>query len=261
MKDTKITAATISALLFAMGTSGMVFTVTAADEKRDPAAEALVKKMSDYMGGLKSFSADAAVVDEMIMGDGLKLTALRSGSFKLRRPDHFYMSRKGMVRDQEVFYDGKHLKVYAKSAEAVLDLPVEGDVDMVLDKAVEVFGAELPARDLLSVDSYTPLMEPVEESAALGSVEIDGRTCRHLVFRTDEVDWQLWVEEGDRPLPCRYTITSKWTYAAPTYSVTFSNWAVDPELADDVFSLTIPEGIQSVTPEELRKKIERETAK
>jgi hypothetical protein len=260
MRDTDITAATISALLF-VGTGGMAFTATAADEPRDPAAEALVKKMSDYMGGLKSFSADAAVVDEMIMGDGLKLTALRSGSFKIRRPDHFYMSRKGMVRDQEVYYDGKHLRVHAKTAGAVLDLPAEGDVDMVLNKAVEVFGAELPARDLLSADSYTPLMEAVEESAALGLVDIDGRTCRHLVFRTDEVDWQLWVEEGDRPLPCRYTITSKWTYAAPQYSVTFSNWAMDPELTDDVFSFTIPEGMQPVTAEELRNKIEEEAAK
>ena len=261
MRDTKPTAATIPALLFAIATGGIAFTAIADDDERDPAAEALVKKMSDYMGGLSSFSADAAVVDEMIMGDGLKLTALRSGAFRLRRPDHFYMARKGAVRDQEVFYDGKRFTVLAKNAGVVVELPAEGDVDVALDRATELLGAELPGRDLLSVDAYTPLMEPVTESAALGLVDIDGRSCRHLVFRTDEVDWQLWVEEGERPLPCRYTITSKWTYAAPQYSVTFSNWAVDPELADDVFSATTPEGMQSVTPEELRKKIEEEAAK
>lgn len=258
MTNSTMTAATLSALLLALGAGGAV---CAADDKRDPAADALVKKMSDYMGGLKSFSADAAVVDEMIMGDGLKLSALRAGSIKLRRPDHFYMSRKGMVRDQEVFYNGKRLKVHAKSAGAVLDVPAEGEVDALLNKAVEVFGAELPARDLLAADAYTALMEPVQESAALGVVEIDGRSCRQLVFRTDEVDWQLWVEEGDRPLPCRYTITSKWTYGAPQYSVTFSNWAVDPELGDDAFSFTIPEGMQPVTIEEMRKTIAAEGSK
>lgn len=261
MKDTKSTRATILAPLLAIATGGIACAAMASDDERDPAAEALVKKMSDYMGGLTSFSADAAVVDEMIMGDGLKLSALRSGAFKLRRPDHFYMARKGTVRDQEIFYDGKRFTVLAKNAGVALELPAEGDVDVVLDKATEVFGAELPGRDLLSVDAYTPLMEPVTASAALGLVDIDGRSCRHLVFRTDEVDWQLWVEEGDRPLPCRYTITSKWTYAAPQYSVTFSNWAVDPELADDVFRATIPDGVQSVSPEVLRKKIEEEAAK
>jgi outer membrane lipoprotein-sorting protein len=43
--------------------------------------------------------------------------------------------------------------------------------------------------------------------------------------------------------------------------VTLSNWAVDAELADDVFSFTIPEGVQPVTAEELRKTIQEEAAK
>ena len=116
-----------------------------------------------------------------------------------------------------------------------------------------LFRSELPARDLLSTDAHTPLMEPVEESAYLGTVEIGGVSCRQLAFRTDEVDWQLWVEEGDRPLPCRYTITSRWTYAAPQFTVTFTNWQVDPKLDASDFQFSAPEGTKSKTVEEFKK--------
>ena len=96
-------------------------------------------------------------------------------------------------------------------------------------------------------------MEPVEESAYLNAVEIGGVSCRQLAFRTDEVDWQLWVEEGPRALPCRFTITSKWVYGAPQYTVTFTNWEVNPDLPASGFKFTAPDGVKSVTVEKFRQ--------
>ena len=254
MVNAKNTIATAVTAVLLLGASGVVM---AGDTmKLDPQAGALLKKMSDYMSGLKSFSADAYVFDEQIMGDGFKLSVLRSGSFKVQRPNRLHITRKGMVQDQEVFFDGQHLVVYGKRLGMSIELSVAGDVDAALDAATQTFGAELPARDLISTDAYTPLMEPVEESAFLGTVEIGDVTCRQLAFRTDEVDWQLWVEEGDRPLPCRYTITSKWTYGAPQYTVTFSNWQVNPKFAVGDFKFMAPEGTKVVTVDEFRKAAE-----
>ncbi|MEA3291826.1 MAG: DUF2092 domain-containing protein, partial [Pseudomonadota bacterium] len=250
-KNTIATAVAAALLLGAGGTA-----VAGDSTNLDPQADALLKKMSDYMGELKSFSADAFVVDEQIMGDGFKMSVLQSGAIKIKRPNKLYISRKGMLRDQEAFFDGEKLTVYGNNLNMSVEIPVQGDVDAVLDAAAEKFGAELPARDLVSADAYTPLMEPVEESSYLGTVEIGGATCRQLAFRTDEVDWQMWVQEGDQPLPCRYTITSKWTYAAPQYTITFTNWKVDPDLPDSDFTFSAPEGTKSVTAEELGKILE-----
>lgn len=225
--------------------------------KLDPQAHALLKKMSDYMGGLKSFTADAYVVDEQIMGDGFKLSVLKAGSIKVRRPNKFFIAHRSMVGDQEAFFDGSHLIVHGKRIGMFIEVPVSGDVDAGLDAVTATLGAELLARDLLSTDAYTPLMEPVEESAALGTVEIGGVTCRHLAFRTDEVDWQLWIEEGKRPLPCRYTITSRWVYAAPQFTVTLTNWRVNPDLPANDFKFTAPEGTKSTTVKKFRESLEQ----
>lgn len=221
----------------------------------DPQADALVKKMSDYMGGLKSFSVNAYVFDEQIMGDAFKMSVLRSGVIKVQRPDKFYVSRTGELRDQEAFFDGSTLVIHGKRLDAAVEVPAKGDIDAGLSAAAELAGNELPARDLLARDSYTPLIDAVEESAYLGKVAIGGETCRHLAFRTAEVDWQLWVSEGERTLPCRYTITSKWLTGAPQYTITFANWKTDQAIPADTFEFKPAKGTKTMTPEEFRKQL------
>jgi len=225
--------------------------------KLDSQADALLKKMSDYMGGLKSFAVDAYVVDEQIMGDGFKLSVLKAGSIKVQRPNKFFIEHRSMLGDQEAFFDGSHLIVHGKDIGMFIKVPVSGDVDAGLDAVTETLGAELPGRDLLSTDAYTPLMEPVEESAHLGAVEIGGVTCRQLAFRTDEVDWQIWIDEGERALPCRYTITSRWVYAAPQYTVTLTNWRVNPGFSANDFKFTASDGTKSTTVEKFRSSLKQ----
>ena len=243
--------------------AAMFFTATApaADGSlRDPQAESRLKEMSDFMGQLSGFSADVLVSDEQIMTDGLKLSALRSGSFKVQRPDKFFFERQGLVRDQAFYFDGKQLGMLANRLGLAVELPVPGDIEAALDTLTLTLGAELPARDLVSEDLHGPLMEPVQESAALGVVEINGIACRQLAFRTDEVDWQIWIAEGDQPLPCRYTITSKWVYAAPQFTVTFNDWQINPSFTSSDFQMTVPDGIETVEVEAFVEKLSQEEA-
>ena len=43
----------------------------------------------------------------------------------------------------------------------------------------------------------------------LGSGVINGVECDYLAFRTEDVDWQIWVEDGERALPRKVVITFK----------------------------------------------------
>jgi hypothetical protein len=52
----------------------------------------------------------------------------------------------------------------------------------------------------------------------LGSGVIGGVECNHLAFRTPDVDWQIWIAQGDRPYPCLYVITSPKVAGYPQYS-------------------------------------------
>jgi len=60
--------------------------------------------------------------------------------------------------------------------------------------------------------------------------------CDHLAFRNEEVDWQIWIAQGDQPYPCRYVITSKLTDGGPQYSIQIREWKTGSKVAADDFS-------------------------
>ena len=53
----------------------------------------------------------------------------------------------------------------------------------------------------------------------VGMTFIDGVEVHQLAFRGEEVDWQLWVTAGDRPLPLRYVVTSRSVAGTPQYTL------------------------------------------
>jgi len=53
---------------------------------------------------------------------------------------------------------------------------------------------------------------------------IGGKECDHFAFRKEDIDWQIWIAQGDRPYPCRYVITSKQVDQSPQYSVQIKDW-------------------------------------
>ena len=83
-----------------------------------------------------------------------------------------------------------------------------GTIDHLIDELRETYHRPLPAADLLLADVAGALMPLVTDVKDLGSGVIGGVECDHLAFRTDEVDWQIWIAHGERPYPCRYVITS-----------------------------------------------------
>ena len=110
----------------------------------------------------------------------------------------------------------------------------------------------LPGADLLLSNVYDQLMPDVMEVRDLGSGVIGGTECDHLAFRSKEVDWQIWIAQGDRPSPCRYVITSKLVADGPQYSVQLRNWKTGGEVASDDFSFKAPADAKKVDLTDLK---------
>lgn len=255
IKNTLCCSVVAAVVLTAAQTPAMADDALVEANSIDPKAQTLLKKMSDYVGGLKSYSADVGVIDQNLLGDGFKLSLYRQGKLEFRRPNKFRMSRQGMLRDQEVIYNGKDLVFFGKTLNVFVTVPAPGDVDTGLDAVVNSVGAELPARDLLSLDAYTPLMDAVTKAVYIGKVQMGDQVCHQMAFRTDDVDWQLWVQDGEQPLPCLYSITSKWLTGSPEFTVRFRNWVVDADIPDATFEFQPPKGARSMTLEQYNQAV------
>jgi hypothetical protein len=95
-------------------------------------------------------------------------------------------------------------------------------------------------------------MPLVVDTKDLGSGVIGGVECDHLAFRTKEVDWQIWIAQGNRPYPCRYVITSTKVTGGPQYTIDIRTWKTGTEVASDRFSLQVPTDAKKLNPGDLR---------
>ena len=171
-----------------------------------------------------------------------------SGTLTLNRPDKLHATRTGGFANVEMVYDGKTLTVLGKNANAIAKAEEPGTIDQLVDVLRKKYDRPVPAADLLMSDPYKELMPLVVDAKDLGSGVIRGVECDHLAFRTDEVDWQIWIAQGDRPYPCRYVITSKKVTGWPQYSIDVTAWKTGAEVVSDDFSFEIPMGAKKVEP-------------
>src|SRR5262249_26953276 len=139
--------------------------------------------------------------------EGQKIALANSGTVVLNRPDKLHVTRHGGFANLVMTFDGKTLTLLGREANAHAQTEVPGTVDKLVDVLREKYDRPVPAADLLLTNVYDELMGDVKEMKDLGSGVIGGVECDHLAFRTEEVDWQIWIAHGARPYPCRYTIT------------------------------------------------------
>jgi hypothetical protein len=110
----------------------------------------------------------------------------------------------------------------------------------------------VPGADLLMSNLNDQLMPEVVDAKDLGSGVIDGVECDHLAFRAKDVDWQIWIAQGDRPYPCRYVITSTKVSGAPQYTIDVRTWKTGAEVASTPFTFQAPANAKKLNPGDLR---------
>jgi hypothetical protein len=244
MKLNKSARALVAALALTAlaGTS-----IARADEAQ---AKALLKAMSDYLAAQKAISLEYDSTFEVVTKQGQKLGLASSGTVTLNRPDKIRATRTGGFANIELVFDGKTLTVVGKNANAYAQVDAPGTIDHLVDELRDKYHRPVPAADLLMSDPYDQLMPLVVDAKDLGSGVIRGLECDHLAFRTKDVDWQIWIAQGDRPYPCRYVITSTKVKGLPQYTIDVRSWKTGADVPS-AFSAEIPAGAKKLNPGDL----------
>jgi len=222
--------------------------VARADEAN---AKSLLKAMSDYLAAQKAIAFDYDSNLEIVTTQQEKVGLASSGTLILNRPDKVRVTRMGGFANVEMVFDGKTVTMLGKNANLYAQVEAPGTIDQLVDVLRDKYHRPVPAADLLMSDPYKELMPLVKEAKDLGSGVIHGIECDHLAFRTDEVDWQIWIAQGARPYPCRYVVTSKKVKGEPQYTLDTWAWKAGTEVSSDGFKLEIPPSAKKLTPDEI----------
>jgi hypothetical protein len=80
----------------------------------------------------------------------------------------------------------------------------------------------------------------------VGKVVIGGVPCEHLLFSRPGVDFQIWIAEGSRPWPHKYTVTDTSTPALLSITTVLSDWNTSPAAYDAQFRFVPPKDTQAI---------------
>lgn len=231
------------------------------EDSINPDADQILRSMSTYLAETEAFTVNADIDFEIVTQNGQKLQLSSFATLMLQRPNQFYIRRQGVSADAEFILDGETLTIHSKRKNVYAQLDSSGTIDDAIRLFESETGVPAPGADLLFADVYNILSSGVESSAYLGTTYINGIECHHLAFREEEVDWQIWIQVSDTPLPMKYVITSKWVTGAPQYEIRFRDWDTNPQIDEQVFIFSPPEGatrLETIPVNELNEFTEEE---
>jgi hypothetical protein len=126
-------------------------------------------------------------------------------------------------------------------------------IDATFDRLEDEYGVVLPLADLLYADPYAVLMAGVTYGRYLGLHQAAGVTCHHLAFSQDTIEWQIWIDAGEKPLPRKLVISYVDEPGEPQYSAVIRRWNLDSAVPDGLFTFEAPEGAQKVDAQALAR--------
>ena len=212
----------------------------------DPQAEKLLRRMSDYLAGRQQFALKAESTIEVVLTSGQKLQFSTPAAASVWRPNRLRADRKGDIVNQDFFYDGKNLTLYNPKENLYATTAAPPTIDEMLDFAREKLDVIAPGAEVLYSNAAERMLKVTTSGFVVGPSVVEGVKSTHLAFRGAEVDWQIWIEEGGRPLPRKFVLTSKQVKGEPQFTVLVRNWDLAPKLTEGMFTFTPPKGAKKI---------------
>lgn len=206
----------------------------------DPDAFDALDRMAQYLQTLTSFQVKSDVTTEVVLEGGQKIQFGGTLDLKVHRPDAFKVVATSDTRIREMYYDGKLFTIYAPVLGFYADFPAPQTIGLTLDKARTEYDIEVPLADLFTWGTDQTIRARIKEALLIRPEQIGNRTCMHYAFRQEKVDWQLWLEESDTPLPCKIIITSRVDPAMPQYTAVL-HWDTAANIPASTLAFSAPE--------------------
>src|SRR4030095_413082 len=124
--------------------------------------------------------------------------------------------------------------------------PAPATIDETVEMLMDRFQTPLPVAGFLAKDTYARMMDGGETALDARTPTVDGVACMPLAFTEAEADWQLWIEEGAKPLPRRIAVTYKKVEGAPRVVTAMSDWKLSPTIPPAMFVFSPPAGATKV---------------
>lgn len=203
-----------------------------------PAAIQALQAMSNYLRSANTLGITSQGSLDVVTNDGQRIQLDGTTTYKIRRPG-FVIDYDSDMKTRRFIYDGKTFTIYSPKLGFYASAPAPATNQETLDTIYNKFGISLPLVDLFRWNEGMDASRVKGMTAAydVGSATIDGVETEHYAFREPNVDWEVWIQQGDKPLPKKLVIVDRTDASRPTF-IARLDWQVNPTFADSDFSFT-----------------------
>ncbi|SFM63779.1 hypothetical protein SAMN05444747_10794 [Variovorax sp. OV329] len=202
--------------------------------------------MSAYLRSLKTFQVTSQTTIDDVMDTGQKIQFGGVVGYRFVAPDKL----RAFVRSDRVwrdfYYDGKTLTQVAPRMNYYASMPASGTVGSVLRKMLDEYDIDMPLGDLFTWGTTEDSVNNLTSAILIGPAYIDGVEVEHFALRQDAVDWQVWIQKGEQPLPRKLVITTTDEVQQPQYIANLS-WYTSIRPRPGEFTYTPAKGAMRIT--------------
>jgi hypothetical protein len=202
----------------------------------EPAAIDALKRMSAYLSSATTLAIKSTGSIDVVTDDGQRLQLDGVTQYKIRRPG-FVIDYSSDIKNRRFIYDGKTFTIYSPKLGFYSTVAAPATNREAVDEIYKKFGIALPLADLFrwGDGESADRLAAMKSAYGAGTATIDGVETDHYAFREADVDWEVWIQQGDQPLPRKLVIVDRTDPARPTFTARL-DWTVNPTFTNADFT-------------------------
>jgi len=207
------------------------------------------KTMTDYLEDLDEFAFSTRSESDQVLesGETVQVSSRRTVSLD-RDNDKLAVTVETDGEKMHALYDGNTFTFFSRSQNLYVQLDMPDSVDDALSTLATDYGFAPPLADMLYSEIYDSMISRTLTGQYVGLHQVNMEDCHHLAFTETGIDWEIWINAGDEPIPEKFSITYKNQPGSPRFTATLVRWEDTP--APLAFELNTPSDAQKVEIEE-----------
>jgi hypothetical protein len=218
----------------------------------DPEAISALQKMGEFLRNQQAFTVQARATTDDVLPTGQKVQFGGAVDMKIRRPDRMRVDISGDRRNERFYYDGKTFTIFGEKTGYFAAFPAPGTLAELKDVLEKRYAIDLPLADLFYWGTERDGSAAITRATHVGTANVDGFMTDHYAFRQKDVDWELWIEQGGRPVPRKLVITTTADKTKPQHGMVM-NWDLAPKFDDQLFTFVPPANAHQIEFESTRR--------
>lgn len=217
----------------------------------DPEAMSALDKMGVYLRSLETFQVTADITNDDVTDNGQTVESSKTVNLVAVKPNRLRVEITSDDEHRFFFFDGKNLTIYGQLVNYYATVPVPATIAELSDNLTDKYGIELPLVDLFKWGTDESVMKRIKGAIDVGPTTVGGVTCEQYAFHQNAIDWQIWIQLGQFPLPRKLVIRTLTDDARPQHSETLT-WNLAPSFSEDAFTFNPPPDAKRITIAEVR---------